>query len=62
VFLAEEIEGEGDKGSGDSTMTDVELLMEAFLKTSLRCFCERIYVKCGFLSIFLQSVEKTKIH
>jgi len=48
VLIAEEIEGAGDKGSEVSTMIDVELLMETFLKMFLRCFCERIFIKSGF--------------
>jgi len=39
MFITEEIEGTGDKGSGDSTVTDVESLMEASLKMSLRYTC-----------------------
>ena len=46
VFIAEEIDGAGDKGSGDSTLIDVESLMEAFLKMSLRCtfFVDKAFV------------------
>jgi len=36
VFIAEEIGGTGEKGSGDSTVIDVESHMEASLNMSLR--------------------------
>jgi hypothetical protein len=36
VFIAEEIDGAGGKGSGDSTTIVVESLMDTFLKMSLR--------------------------
>ena len=31
VFLAEEVDGVGDKGSGDTTMVDLQTPLEAFL-------------------------------
>jgi hypothetical protein len=36
VFIAEEGDGVGDKGSGDSTTVDVQTLLEAFWNMSLR--------------------------
>ena len=30
VFIAEEVEGAGDKGSGATTMDDVQTVLEAF--------------------------------
>jgi hypothetical protein len=36
IFVAEEVEGVGDKGSGDTTMADVQTLLEAFLNMLLR--------------------------
>jgi hypothetical protein len=35
VFIAEEVDGVGDSGSGDTTMVDVQTLLEAFLHMSL---------------------------
>ena len=32
VFIAEAVDGVGDKRSGDNTMVDVQILFEAFLK------------------------------
>jgi hypothetical protein len=37
VFTAQEFDGVGDKGSGYTTMFDVQTLLEAFLKMSLIC-------------------------
>jgi hypothetical protein len=39
VFKTEEIDGIGDKGSGDTTMVDVQTLLEAFVNMSLRYAC-----------------------
>ena len=36
VFVAEEVDGIGDKGSEDTTV-DVQMLLEAFLNLSLKC-------------------------
>jgi hypothetical protein len=36
VFIAEEVVGAGDKGSGDTTTVNVQTLLEAFLNVSLR--------------------------
>jgi hypothetical protein len=33
AFTAEEVKGEGDKGSGDTTMVDVWTLLKAFFLT-----------------------------
>jgi len=41
VFTAEEFATEGDKGSGDTTMVDVQILQEAFLNRSLSFACFR---------------------
>ena len=38
-FIAEEVDGAGDKGSGDTRMADGQRLLEAFLKMSLRSAC-----------------------
>jgi hypothetical protein len=38
VFLAEKLDGAGDKGSGDTRAADVQI-MEAILKISLRYSC-----------------------
>jgi hypothetical protein len=32
VFIAEEVDGAGDEGSGDTTMVDVQTILEDFLK------------------------------
>jgi len=32
VYIAEEVDGVGDRRSGDTTMVNVEALLEAFLK------------------------------
>jgi hypothetical protein len=34
VSIAEEVDGMGDKGPGDTTMVDVQTLLDAFLNTS----------------------------
>jgi hypothetical protein len=34
VFIAEEVEGVGDKGSGDTTLVDVWTRLEAFVAAS----------------------------
>jgi hypothetical protein len=39
VFKAEEVNGIGDTGSGDTTMVDVQTLLEAFVNMSLRSAC-----------------------
>jgi len=39
VFIAEEVDGVGDKGSGDTTMVDLQMILEAFLKMFLRSAC-----------------------
>lgn len=39
VCLAEEVDGLGDKGSGDITIFDLQTLLEAFLSVSLRYAC-----------------------
>ena len=36
VFLTEEVDGVGGNGPGDSTVVDVQILLEAFLNVSLR--------------------------
>ena len=36
VFIAEEVDGVGDKGSGDTTVVDVQTVLEAFLNMSLK--------------------------
>jgi hypothetical protein len=38
IFTAEEFDGVGNKGSGD-TLVDVETLLEVFLNVSLRYTC-----------------------
>lgn len=42
VFIAEEVEGVGDKGSGNTTIVDVQTLLEDFLNMSV-----------SFMKIFL---------
>jgi hypothetical protein len=39
VFIAEEVDGVGDTGSGDTTTVDVQTLLEAFLNMSLSSAC-----------------------
>jgi hypothetical protein len=39
VFIAEEVDGLGDKVSGDDTTFDVQTLSEAFLNTALTSAC-----------------------
>jgi hypothetical protein len=36
VFLTEEVDGVGDNGPGDSSVVDVQTLLEVFLNVSLR--------------------------
>ena len=44
VFIAKEVDGVGDKGSGDTT-TGVVQTLEAFLNMSLRfaCFIDEVF-------------------
>jgi hypothetical protein len=39
VFVVEEFDGVGGKGSGYTTTVDVQTLMEAFVSMSLRSAC-----------------------
>jgi hypothetical protein len=39
VFIAEEVDGVGGKGSGDTTVVEVQALLEVFLNVSLRSAC-----------------------
>jgi len=39
VFIAEEMEGVGDKDSGGTTIIDTQTLLDAFLNTSPRSAC-----------------------
>ena len=39
VFIAEEVDGVGDKGSEDTTMVHLQTILEAFLKMSLGSAC-----------------------
>jgi hypothetical protein len=39
VFIAEEVEGAGDKVSGDTTMVDVQTVLEAFFDYVSRSTC-----------------------
>jgi hypothetical protein len=39
VFIAEEVDRVGDKGSGDTTTVDVQTLLEAFKNMSLISTC-----------------------
>jgi hypothetical protein len=39
VYLAEEVDGLGDKGSGNITIFDLQTLLEEFLGMSLRSAC-----------------------
>jgi len=46
VFIAEEVDGIGDKGSGDIVTFKVQALLEAFLNMSLRstCFSDKAFL------------------
>jgi len=39
IYLAEEVDGLGDKGSGNITIFDLQTLLEEFLSVSLRSAC-----------------------
>jgi len=39
VFIAEEVEGVGDKDSGGTTIIDIQTLLDTFLNMSLRSAC-----------------------
>jgi hypothetical protein len=39
VCIAEEVDGVGEKVSGDTTVVDIQTLLEAFLNMSLRYAC-----------------------
>ena len=42
--IAEEVGGAGEKGSGDTTTVDIQILLEAFLSMSLRV--GTVFLKC----------------
>jgi len=46
VLVVEEVNGVRDKGSEDTTMVDVEILLKAFLNMSLRAahFIDNAYI------------------
>lgn len=39
VFIPEELDRVGDKGTGDTTMVEVQTLLEVFVNMSLRPAC-----------------------
>ena len=39
LFTAEKVDGLGDRGQGNTTLVDVQTLLEAFLDVSLRYAC-----------------------
>jgi hypothetical protein len=39
IFISEEFDGVGDKGSGDTTIIDVQPLLKVFLNGSLSYVC-----------------------
>jgi len=39
VFIAEEVNGVGEKGSGDTTTVDVQAALEDFFNKSMRFAC-----------------------
>jgi hypothetical protein len=39
VFIAEEVDGLGDRGSGVTTTVVLQTLLEAFSNVPLRCIC-----------------------
>jgi len=39
VFIAEDVDGVGDKRSGDTTEIEVEIHLEGFLNVSLKSAC-----------------------
>jgi hypothetical protein len=45
VFLAEEVDGVGDKGPGETTTSNVETQLEGFVNISLRfaCFNDNLF-------------------
>jgi hypothetical protein len=45
IFIAEEVDGVGDMGSGATTTVDVQTLLEAVLNMSLRaaCFINKVF-------------------
>jgi hypothetical protein len=59
VFTTEEVDGVGDKVSGDNTTVDVQTLLEAFSNMSLRsaCFIDEafLWLKPKFLVLALLS-------
>jgi len=48
VFKAVEVDGGGNKGSGDTKMVDVQTHFEAFLNMSIRstCFIDKAFFHC----------------
>ena len=46
VFIAEEVDGVGDKESGDTTAVHVQTLLEAFLNMSQRSTCFMKLLSC----------------
>jgi hypothetical protein len=48
VFVVEDVDAVGDWGSGDTTMVDIQTLLEVFLNTSVRCAC---FIDEGFFLV-----------
>jgi hypothetical protein len=67
VFIAEEVDGVGDKGTGDTTVVDLQSVLEAFLNMSLKsaCFIAFFLVKynclCFGASYFNWTVRISKL-
>jgi len=47
VFIAEEVDGVGDKGSGDTPVAVAQTLLEAFLNMSLRFVLSLMWLFSG---------------
>jgi hypothetical protein len=68
VFIGQEFDAEGGKGSGDTTMVDMQTIMEAFLHKSLRsaCFTDEVFLdkKKNFWSwnYYPQVLDYQKFH
>jgi hypothetical protein len=54
VFIAEGVDGIGDKGSGDTTTVNVETLFDAFWRTST---LEIIFLNCQSISLWSISIQ-----
>jgi hypothetical protein len=59
VFIAEDVNGVGNKGSGDTTVVDVQTLGQAFLNLYLKSAC--FLCEAFSLSLFVCVCARAKL-